>query len=36
VRIEGKDAFINHLGRWNDPVAVAKANAIAAKIWSDY
>ena len=36
VRIDGKDAFINRLGRWNDPVAVAKAHAIAAQIWSDY
>ena len=36
VRIDGKDAFINRLGRWDDPVAVAKALAIAAQIWSDY
>ena len=36
VRIDGKDAFINRLGRWNDPVAVAKAHAISAQIWSDY
>jgi integrase len=36
VRIDGKDAFINRLGRWSDPVAVAKAHAIAAQIWSDY
>ena len=36
VRIDGKDAFINRLGRWDDPVAVAKAHAIAAQIWSDY
>ena len=36
VRIDGKDAFINRLGRWNDPVAVAQAHAIAAQIWSDY
>jgi integrase len=36
VRIDGKDAFINRLGRWIDPVAVAKAHAIAAQIWSDY
>ena len=36
VRIDGRDAFINRLGRWDDPVAVAKAHAIAAQIWSDY
>jgi integrase len=36
VRIDGNDAFINRLGRWSDPVAVAKAHAIAAQIWSDY
>jgi integrase len=24
------------LGRWNDPVAVAKAQALSAQIWSDY
>ena len=24
VRIDGKDAFINRLGRWSDPVAVAR------------
>ena len=36
VRIDGKDAFINRLGRWDDPVAVAKAHAIVAQIWSDY
>ena len=36
VRIDGRDAFINRLGRWDDPVAVARANAIAAQIWSDY
>ena len=36
LRIDGCDGFINRLGRWNDPVAVAKAHAIAAQIWSDY
>ena len=36
VRIDGRDAFINRLGRWDDPVAVAKAHAIAAQIWSDF
>ncbi len=36
VRIDGKDHFINRLGRWDDPVAVAKAQALSAKIWSDF
>ena len=36
VRIDGRDAFINRLGRWSDPVAVARAQAISAQIWSDF
>jgi len=36
VRIDGKDHFINRLGRWDDPVALAKAQALSAQIWSDY
>ena len=36
VRIEGRDHFINRLGRWDDPAAVAKAQALSARIWSDY
>lgn len=36
VRIDGRDCFINRLGRWEDPVAVAKAQAISAQIWSDF
>ena len=36
VRIDGRDAFINRLGRWNDAVAVARAQAISAQNWSDY
>ena len=36
VRLEGKDCFINRLGRWEDPVARARAQAISAEIWSDY
>ena len=36
VRLEGKDHFINRLGRWDDPIAVAKAQAISAEIWRDY
>jgi len=36
VRLDGQDHFINRLGRWDDPIAVAKAQAISAKIWRDY
>ena len=36
VRLEGKDYFINRLGRFDDPVARAKALAISAEIWSDF
>ena len=32
VRIDGRDVFINRLGRWDDPVAVANVHAIAAQI----
>ena len=35
VRLGGKDHFINRLGRWDDPVAVARAQALSARIWSD-
>lgn len=35
VRLGGSDHFINRLGRWDDPVAVAKAQALSARIWSD-
>jgi len=36
LRIDGRDHFINRLGRWDDPAAVAKAQALSARIWSDY
>ena len=36
LRLDGRDHFINRIGRWDDPVAQAKASAIAAQIWSDY
>ena len=36
VRLEGKDHFINRLGRFDDPVAQAKAHSISAEIWSDF
>ena len=35
VRLSGRDHFINRLGRWEDPVAVARAQALSARIWSD-
>ena len=35
VRIDGEDRRIYRLGRWDDPVAVARAEAITAEIWSD-
>ena len=35
VRLGGSDHFINRLGRWDDPVAVARAQALSARIWSD-
>ncbi len=36
MRIDSKDHFINRLGRWDDPAAVAKAQALSAQIWSDF
>lgn len=36
VRLDVQDRFVNRIGRWDDHVAHAKANAIAAQIWSDY
>jgi hypothetical protein len=36
VRLDGKDHFINRLGRFDDPVARARALAISAEIWSDF
>ena len=36
VRLDGKDHFINRLGRFDDPVARARAQAISAQIWRDY
>ena len=35
ARIDGEDKRIYRLGRWDDPVAVARAQAIVAEIWSD-
>ena len=36
VRINSNDAFINRLGKWSDPTAVAKASALSARIWADF
>ena len=36
VRIDGADGFINRLGSWSDPAAIAKASALSAQIWADY
>ena len=35
LRLDGRDYFINRLGRWDDPVAQARAQAICAEIWRD-
>ena len=36
VRLGGKDHFINRLGRFDDPVARARALSICAEIDSDF
>ena len=33
--MNGRDHFINRIGRWGDPLAMARAEAIAAEIWRD-
>ena len=35
LRLDGRDHFINRLGRWDDPVAQAGGQAICAEIWRD-
>ena len=35
MRLDGRDHFINRLGRWDDPVAQAKGQAICAEVWRD-
>ena len=35
LRLDGRDFFINRLGRWDDPVAQARGQAICAEIWRD-
>ncbi len=36
VRVDGQDRFINRLGRFQDPVAVARAQTLSAQIWQDF
>jgi integrase len=36
VRIDGIDRFINRLGRYSDPVAIARAHTLSAQIWEDH
>lgn len=36
VRVDGVDRRIHRLGSWSDPSAVARAQALSAKIWSDF
>ena len=35
LRLDGRNHFINRLGRWDDPVAQARGQAICAEIWRD-
>ena len=35
LRLDGLDHFINRLGRFDDPVAQARGQAICAEIWRD-
>jgi len=36
VRVNGVDHFINRLGKYNNPIDVAKAQSLSQKIWLDY
>jgi len=36
VRLDGNDFFINRLGKYSDPVALAKASLLSARIWQDF
>jgi len=36
VRVNGVDQRLHRLGRWDDPLAVARAQVISAQIWSDF
>ena len=35
LRLGGRDHFINRIGRFDDPVAQARGQAICAEIWLD-
>ena len=35
LRLDGRDHFINRLGRFDDPIAQARGQAICAEIWRD-
>ena len=35
MRLGGRDHFINRLGRWDELVAVARAQSVSERIWSD-
>ena len=35
ARLGGRDHFVNRLGRCDDPDAVARAQALSARTWSD-
>ncbi len=35
VRLDGKDHFINRMGRFDDPAVRARALGISAEIWCD-
>lgn len=36
VRIDGNDHFINRLGRYSNPLAIAIAQTLSARIWQDF
>ena len=36
VRVNGENRLIHRLGKWSDPGAVARAQALSAQIWSDF
>ena len=35
LRLDGRDHFINRLGRFEDPIAQARGQTICAEIWRD-
>ncbi|PSJ04160.1 hypothetical protein C7K55_11660 [Cyanobium usitatum str. Tous] len=36
VRVNAIDQRLHRLGRWDGPLAVARAQLISAQIWSDF